>query len=153
MKIIIVVNATKPPLTGIGRYTWELASRIIRMPEIDEVRFLFEGRWVNDISALLNQSSANLAVRQRLLRNPFAVADYLWLSPLPLRHRLISFSNHVYHNPNFYLLPFASCFVFFLPIFTLHEGLRLPHCQSCLITGSCLGGSAHCRGRRRAGDD
>jgi hypothetical protein len=28
MKIIISVDAIKAPLTGIGRYTWELANRI-----------------------------------------------------------------------------------------------------------------------------
>jgi glycosyltransferase involved in cell wall biosynthesis len=108
MKIILAVNAIKPPLTGIGRYTWELASRICSMQDVEEVRFFFEGRWVNDISTLLNQSSAKLAFRQRLLRSPFAVAAYRRFSPLLLQHRLQSFREHVYHSPNFYLPPFAG---------------------------------------------
>ena len=108
MKIILAVNAIKPPLTGIGRYTWELASRIPGMQDVEEVRFFSEGRWVNDIRALLNQSPAKLAVRQRLLRSPIAVAAYRWLSPLMLRHRLQSLGDHLYHSPNFYLPPFAG---------------------------------------------
>jgi glycosyltransferase involved in cell wall biosynthesis len=108
MKIILAVNAIKPPLTGIGRYTWELASRVSCMQGVGEVRFFFEGRWVNDISSLLNQSPSKLAVRQRLLRSPLAVSAYRWLSPFLLRHRLQSFSDHLYHSPNFYLPPFAG---------------------------------------------
>ncbi len=108
MKIILAVNAIKPPLTGIGRYTWELASRVSGMQGVGEVRFFFEGRWVNDISSLLNQSPSKLAVRQRLLRSPLAVSAYRWLSPFLLRHRLQSFSDHLYHSPNFYLPPFAG---------------------------------------------
>jgi alpha-1,3-rhamnosyl/mannosyltransferase len=108
MKIILAVNAIKPPLTGIGRYTWELASRISGMPEVDVVRFFFEGRWINDIGSLLDQSPAKLAVRQRLLRSTLAVATYRLLSPLLLRHRLQSLTDHLYHSPNFYLPPFAG---------------------------------------------
>jgi alpha-1,3-rhamnosyl/mannosyltransferase len=36
------------------------------------------------------------------------VTAYRWLSPLVLRHRLQSFSDHLYHSPNFYLPPFAG---------------------------------------------
>jgi alpha-1,3-rhamnosyl/mannosyltransferase len=108
MKIILAVNAIKPPLTGIGRYTWELASRISCMQGVDVVRFFFEGRWVNDIESLLDQSPGKLAIRQRLLRSTLAVATYRRLSPLLLRHRLQSFTDHLYHSPNFYLPPFAG---------------------------------------------
>ncbi len=107
MKIILSVNAIKPPLTGIGRYTWELANRLTCMQEIDAVRF-FEGRWINNIGALLDQSQAKLALRQRLLRSSLAVSAYRWLSPKLLRHRLQSFADHLYHSPNFYLPPFAG---------------------------------------------
>lgn len=105
MKIILAVNAIKPPLTGIGRYTWELASRIASLTDVEEVRFFFEGRWVSDIKTLLAQSPAKRALRQRLLRSPLAVAAYRWVSPMVLRHRLKSFSEHLYHSPNFYLPP------------------------------------------------
>ncbi|MDO8291260.1 MAG: glycosyltransferase family 1 protein [Gallionella sp.] len=108
MKIILAVNAIKPPLTGIGRYVWELANRIPVLPGVDSVRFFADGRWVNDVGTLLDQSPAKLAVRQRLLRSPVAVAAYRLLSPILLRHRLRPFSDHLYHGPNFYLPPFSG---------------------------------------------
>ena len=108
MQIILAVNSIKPPLTGIGRYTWELANRIPDMHGVESVRFFFEGRWISDIRSLLEQSPTKLAIRQRLLRNPMAVATYRKLAPLLLRHRLQTFSDHLYHGPNFYLPPFAG---------------------------------------------
>lgn len=108
MKIILAVNAIKPPLTGIGRYTWELANRIPVMPGIEAVRFFAEGRWVNKVKTMLDQSPAKLVLRQRLIRSPMAVAAYRLLSPLLLRHRLRPFSDHLYHGPNFYLPPFPG---------------------------------------------
>jgi glycosyltransferase involved in cell wall biosynthesis len=108
MKIILAVNAIKPPLTGIGRYTLELANRLPEMQGVESIRFFFEGRWINNIDILLNQSSTKLAIRQRLLRSPLAVSAYRRISPLVLRHRLKSFGDHLYHSPNFYLPPFAG---------------------------------------------
>ena len=108
MKIIFAVNAIKPPLTGIGRYTWELANRIPIMPGVESVRFFAGGRWINDVGALLDQSSAKLAMRQRLIRSPVAVAAYRLLSPLLLRQRLRHLSDYLYHSPNFYLPPFSG---------------------------------------------
>ncbi len=108
MKIVIAVNAIKPPLTGIGRYTWELANRIPGILGLDAVRFFSEGRWVNDVRALLDQSPAKLVVRQRLLRSSAAVEVYRLLSPWVLRQRLRPFSGHLYHGTNFYLPPFSG---------------------------------------------
>ena len=108
MKIILAVNAIKPPLTGIGRYTWELANRVPGIQGVESVRFFFAGRWVNDVRSLLDQPPPKFAVRQRLLRSPVAVATYRLLSPLLLRHRLRLFSDHLYHGPNFYLPPCAG---------------------------------------------
>lgn len=96
MKIILSVNAIKPPLTGIERYTWELANRVPGMQGWS--RYAFSGgRWVNDVGSLWVQSPVKLAVRPWLLRSPVAVAAYRLLSPLLLRQRLRAFSDHVYH--------------------------------------------------------
>ena len=72
MNIILAVNAIKPPLTGIGRYTWELANRVPGMVDVSSVRFFFGGRWLNNVHSLLKQSPSRLAVRQRLLRSRVA---------------------------------------------------------------------------------
>ncbi|ARN74947.1 glycosyltransferase family 4 protein [Oceanicoccus sagamiensis] len=49
MKIILEASALHPPLTGIGRYTYELAKRLPEQDDIDEVSYLFRGRLVKEI--------------------------------------------------------------------------------------------------------
>jgi alpha-1,3-rhamnosyl/mannosyltransferase len=44
LKLILAVDALTPPLTGIGRYTWELASRLPLQPALETVRFYDPGR-------------------------------------------------------------------------------------------------------------
>src|SRR3546814_19539352 len=41
MKLVLSVDSVKYPLTGIGRYTYELASRLLsRRSEIDEIQLM-----------------------------------------------------------------------------------------------------------------
>lgn len=105
MKVILAVDAINPPLTGIGRYTWELANRIPTVPGVDSMLFFSRGRWVSEVGALLEQSPVNLAVKRRLTRDRLARFAYRLLSPLLLRRRLSDFPDHLFHGPNFYLPP------------------------------------------------
>ena len=88
MKLILAVDAIKPPLTGIGRYVWELATRMAAAPALTEVRFFRNGGWVDDPATLLQQSATRLALRKRLLRNRLAVGTYRLVGPFLLRQRL-----------------------------------------------------------------
>ncbi len=105
MKVILAVDAIKPPLTGIGRYTWELANRISAVPGVESMRFFSHGRWVSEVGKLLEQSPTSLAVKRWLVRDRLARSAYRLLSPPLLRHRLRAFSDHLFHGPNFYLPP------------------------------------------------
>ena len=49
MKIILEASALHPPLTGIGRYTLELAKRLRSQPDVEQVQYLIRGRLVDDI--------------------------------------------------------------------------------------------------------
>lgn len=116
MKVILSINAIKPSLSGIGRYTWELAKRIPTIQGVKSVRFFSDGRWVNNASSLFEQSSVKLAIRQRLIRSPLVVAAYRCLSPLLLRQRLRDYSDHIYHGTSFLLPPFPGT-----AIVTIHD--------------------------------
>jgi alpha-1,3-rhamnosyl/mannosyltransferase len=105
MKVVLSVDAVRPTLTGIGRYTWELARRMPGVPGLQSVRLFSQGRWVANVDSLLEQSATKLALRQRLLRSPAAVATYRWLAPRLIQRRLRAFSDHVFHGTNFYLPP------------------------------------------------
>ena len=108
MKIILGVNAIRPPLTGIGRYAYELATRLQVMSEIGSVRFLFEGRWVDDVNSLMCPPDKKQFFRQRLQRSAVAVAVYQAISPRLISYKLRNFSDHLYHGPNFYLPRFSG---------------------------------------------
>lgn len=45
MKIILSIEAIHPPLAGIGRYVWELATRAPTHPAVESMRFMSDGRW------------------------------------------------------------------------------------------------------------
>ncbi|MFD2428134.1 hypothetical protein ACFSUK_07785 [Sphingobium scionense] len=55
MKVILSVEALEPRLSGIGRYSWELAQRIGDAPEVDGVRFYRNGEWIADPTKLLEE--------------------------------------------------------------------------------------------------
>jgi alpha-1,3-rhamnosyl/mannosyltransferase len=48
VKLTLVVDALEPPLTGIGRYTWELCSRLPGQAGVGELDYFSNGRFVAD---------------------------------------------------------------------------------------------------------
>lgn len=108
MKIILAVDAIKPPLTGIGRYTRELANRIPSVPGVEVVRFFSGKRLLNNIVAPPEPSPVRLAAKQQLVRSQLAHVAFRKLSSILLRHRLGASSDHLFHGPNFYLPPFPG---------------------------------------------
>ena len=53
MKIILSVEALTPQLTGIGRYTWQLAAGLPRVMPQGSIRFHHQQRWVQNPALLL----------------------------------------------------------------------------------------------------
>ncbi|MBR7801482.1 glycosyltransferase family 4 protein [Undibacterium fentianense] len=47
MKLILSIEAIHPPLAGIGRYAWELATRAPLHREIESIQFMSDGRWTS----------------------------------------------------------------------------------------------------------
>ncbi|MFM0248795.1 glycosyltransferase family 4 protein [Paraburkholderia sediminicola] len=96
MKLILAVDAIVPPLTGIGRYTWELAQYYSKDDSaLDDVRFYFSSRWVADPSTLLESGASKARHRlPKFLRPPAGVRR--WVQRQSAR-------NHVFHSPNYFL--------------------------------------------------
>lgn len=114
MKLILAVDAIFHPLTGIGRYAWELARGLAHQPDIDDLRYWSHGRWVaNPTQTGTNPKSGATAggqarlrdrLRARLARNRTLISLYATLTPPLYRHRLRPFRDHLFHSPN-YILP------------------------------------------------
>ena len=108
INLILGVDAIRPPLTGIGRYAWELAFRLPHLPDIADARFYANGRFVDDPRTLLDQVPLKLAMRGRLVKNRLAIGAYRRLAPLIHRSRLRALDDFLFHGPNFYLPDFPG---------------------------------------------
>jgi glycosyltransferase involved in cell wall biosynthesis len=106
MNVVLAVDAINPALTGIGRYTWELATRLpALLAPNDQLRYMARHRWVSDIAAMRVAAPVRQAVRRSLVRSQLAAAVYAVLWPIVMRYRLNSARNAIYHGTNFYVPP------------------------------------------------
>lgn len=126
MKVIFGTDAIKYPLTGIGRYAYELAKGLSDSSEISELLFL-NGRTIStSLPVLRQQSSGAAGLRNRIKKNRLAAELYRVTSPWLKTSALSHHKNAIYHGPNFYLPPKVNrCVATFhdLSVFTM------PHCH------------------------
>lgn len=119
MKLIFAVDAVFPPLTGIGRYAWELADGLAKCVETDSVAYYLHGRFVpNPTLASGNEPQQSTVatggtpwsarIRAKLAQSETAVRIYSALTPHLHRWRLQRFDDHLFHSPNYFLPPFGG---------------------------------------------
>ena len=108
MNIILATDAVTPPLTGIGRYTWELGTRLPALVAPDTLRFISRGRWVDTLATQLTPAPARAAIRRSVLRSRLAAMAYALIWPVVMRQRLRRVPNSLYHGTNFYIPPGAD---------------------------------------------
>ncbi|CAB3789267.1 D-inositol-3-phosphate glycosyltransferase [Paraburkholderia ultramafica] len=95
MKLILSVDALVPPLTGIGRYTWELARYYqSRDGRVDSVRFFRVNEWVADPANMLRIPA--LRKKQGYFRRQIPK----WWRAWALRRQM---ADAVFHAPNYFL--------------------------------------------------
>ena len=108
MKLILSLDSVVRPLTGIGRYAFELARGLAAQPEVADIRFQYRLGWCEDPDLLLAEASGVSANE----RSPYH--DALWyralrgayraLGPAIKGARLAGYSDYIFHSPN-YALP------------------------------------------------
>jgi glycosyltransferase involved in cell wall biosynthesis len=100
LKLILSVEALASELTGIGRYTWELAQRMPTHSAVSGVQFYRNGQWVSEPASLLGnnsvQSNRSIGLRFKSPR---------WLRSLSMR---LACRDAVFHGPNYFLPPCAD---------------------------------------------
>lgn len=132
MKVALSIEAINPPLTGIGRYTLELATRMPFCPEIDDLLFIRHRRTVPNPTAFLQTGS--------VVRRPFGwIPRWVNRKLTPLRCR-----GRVFHGTNFFLPPFAEKGVITLHDLSVakfpetHPAERLRHYEEAFATSLSL---------------
>ncbi|AOJ08976.1 glycosyltransferase family 4 protein [Burkholderia mayonis] len=97
MKLILAVDAIVPPLTGIGRYTWELAKHYSTPDSgLDSIRYFFAGQWIGDPQTLLDGSPRGRTTRRKGLWPRVSAGLRQWREQRAIR-------GHVFHSPNYFL--------------------------------------------------
>ncbi|SNY27059.1 alpha-1,3-rhamnosyl/mannosyltransferase [Pseudomonas sp. LAMO17WK12:I6] len=108
MKLILSVEPVRFPLTGIGRYTYELALRLQQSREITELQFFSGRRFLSSLPTAADESGNGYGLKRAVQKNFLAVEAYRLLMPLLRKQALKGHSDFLYHSPNYYLPPFAG---------------------------------------------
>ncbi len=109
MKVVLSVDPIKFPLTGIGRYTFELAQGLQRAG-LQDLQFL-RGVGLTRQIPVPNQAqpmSTLPAWKQLAQKNRWVVAAFRTINPWLKARALRGLEDHVFHGPNYYLPPFGG---------------------------------------------
>lgn len=118
MDVVLAVDSLVAPLTGIGRYTYELVQRLPQHLLVEQLRFFSFGLWVDGadlarrVTTQPRASEVPVAprpsLRSRLAGTQLAVRVYHALSPSLYGWRLRAESGAIFHSPNYILPPFPG---------------------------------------------
>ena len=115
MKVILAVDPVTPKLTGIGRYTVELAQGLANLvgqqhvAGINSIRYFWHWKFVESINPLLKPSvAASIATSPEDLTHRALRTVYEVLMPSIQARALSKSCDSLYHSPNFYLPKFSG---------------------------------------------
>lgn len=110
MKVILSIDAIKFPLTGIGRYTFELAQELEKSSAIEEVKFMsgykFYPRLPN--KNIVPSPGQRQKLKSWLKKSRFFTEFYRLTSSRLKSLVLKKQRDFIYHSPNFYLPAFSG---------------------------------------------
>ncbi|MBN9366902.1 MAG: glycosyltransferase family 4 protein [Comamonadaceae bacterium] len=112
MRLILAIDAIFPPLTGIGRYAYELATRLPMQGDFEELRYLGMWSWADISSAGASSSGGGGAsamsqwlghLRRAMATKMWAVEVYDAISEVWRKRLLQQGRGAVLHSPNYFL--------------------------------------------------
>jgi len=108
MKLILSTEPIRYPLTGIGRYTYELAVHLQRSGQLQELRF-FSGRgFIDNLPRPAEQSDGRYQLKRMVQKSRVLSSSYAIFMERSRRSVLKGFDDFLYHGPNFYLPDFPG---------------------------------------------
>jgi alpha-1,3-rhamnosyl/mannosyltransferase len=110
MKVILNIEGVTYPLTGVGRYIYELGMAMQRSGELKE---LLLWNWIKPVSnwptleAIDHGSMFKFSryAKSVLKKIPRLFVNTIELKNIIRHHQLKKYNNYLYHGPNFYLPP------------------------------------------------
>ena len=108
MKVILSLDSIRYPLTGIGRYAYELAKGMSARSEISHIKFLYRFGWCQDPDDLFVQSQQYRLDNEKRSALYSMIRDtYRVIAPGVKGMRLIRHRDYLYHSTN-YALPWFT---------------------------------------------
>lgn len=116
MKLIFCLDPLRVSLTGIGRYTYELARGLRDSKQLESLKFQFLLGWVDDPQTLINKYHTDQQVQAKagkpswLKDSVYHVLRSGYRAIFPAAKGLITlpFKDHIYHSPNYEIPHFAG---------------------------------------------
>lgn len=117
MKVVLSVDPVKFPLTGIGRYTFELAQGL-QNAGLEDLQFLRGTTLTRQIPVPTDAPpmARQPAWKRLAQKNRLVVAAFRAINPRLKARALRGLEDHIFHGPNYYLPPFGG-----RSVVTLHD--------------------------------
>ncbi len=103
MKVIVSTDAIRYPLTGIGRYTFELINELQHLDLADELLFFKQLMVQKNISPVMANPSSGQGMISFLKRSNLLVDTISTLYPLAQGLALRKYKDYIYHSTAYYL--------------------------------------------------
>lgn len=125
MNVILSLDPLKYPITGIGRYTYELATSLPQTGIINSLKFIRGTRLYETFPEISKERKTTAKLQRWMGKNRLIADGYRatvpWLKGWALRR----FTDHIFHSPSFYLPPFGG-----RSVVTIHD-LSVFHWAKC----------------------
>jgi alpha-1,3-rhamnosyl/mannosyltransferase len=108
VKVILSVEPVRFPLTGIGRYAYELAKGMQASGQVDELKLFSGTRFLPSLPEPANTSGGTHGLKQLVQKSGLAMEAYRQLMPILRKQSLKGHDDFIYHGPNFFLPPFSG---------------------------------------------
>jgi len=108
LKVILNVDAITHPITGIGQYTLQLGQKLVEQKSIEAVKYFSSDHWVDDINQTAQANQWISRLRQWVPFKSLALNMYAKRRNKHFKRLTDNISDHVFHSPNFVLMPFAG---------------------------------------------
>ena len=108
MKVILSVDPIRFPLTGIGRYTYELAKHLQISDEVADLQFFSGRKFIPNLPVAEECAGNHHKIKQLVQGSRLASEIYRLLMPQLKAQALRGNESYIYHGPNFFLPPFAG---------------------------------------------
>ena len=105
LNVVLSTDCIKYPLTGIGRYAFELAQQLQQREEQIALTFL-HGTKAQDSLAIASESAQTVQSLKRKLQKSKTISEIYRLTyPLMKSVAMRKFKEHIFNSPNYYLPP------------------------------------------------